>query len=913
MKVYISRIDKWIDLKPLGDGIYETDPMILPRQVLDFEFFENNKAMGMRVVRDTRDLTIFDIAHFIEKFNEDDQNRENWNWFRVDNCPDNKVQIKVFRNQKFPRNLKMGILPAEKLRLYTVKFFNYDGSTFYVEHVNYTFNAVGPPEPPTRYGYTFTGWDQSLNYIESDRYIYAQYTINKYKVIFKDSDGTYLKNVMIEHGEKVSIPEQEPFKLFYDHVGWTDDINQINYVNRDLTIEPLWEPIEYFLNYKDWNGTLLHTEKLEHHRDARQEFSNPEKLCHKFTGWDRLLSFNWGTELNNIIRSIETTAQYEFTHHTWSDWSVVTPPTCLEEGLEKRLCVNNCGVHDPIETRPIPAIGHNEGVGVVTTAATCTAAGTTTFRCTHCNEVLRTTDVPEALEHTPETTVIDPTCTEEGTIITTCSRCEVELERTEIPSLGHNPGNKIDITQPTCIEDGIWEIRCTVCNVLLDSGLIEALGHDEDVGILVDKPTCLGDGMMVFSCTRCGVELRTETIPATGHDWTEWEIITPPTCTVDGMERRECLNDGCVYETRSIDSLGHVEGSDATCTEPKQCTRCGFIYQDALGHNYSWIVTTPANIINGAPGVESDKCIICEDVRNTRDILFNGFVHIELDDDRLIHGMSSADVAACCTTTAATSNITVGGITFRKNQVRRVRFGSAFNLTSLQRFGSNFNNLIWLSHIPNGITGTGCLNLFLFACISFNQPIEIPNSVTGDQCLTGFMQGCSSFNQPITIPSGVKGTQCLQSFLHSCVSFNHPMIIPEGVVGAQCLNAFMRGCISFNSPITIPNSLSNVTQISTFNNFLRDCTSFNQPIRLPSNLGGGNNVVSGLLHNCDSMVSDITIESQNVHLIGNNDTLSTTNELSPLYITGPRIIGGYSTLFKERFPNRDVEPFRRLR
>jgi len=282
------------------------------------------------------------------------------------------------------------------------------------------------------------------------------------------------------------------------------------------------------------------------------------------------------------------------------------------------------------------------------------------------------------------------------------------------------------------------------------------------------------------------------------------------------------------------------------------------------------------------------------------------FLKITLNDESVVYALNEDDVKACCISGGATTNLTINGTTFVKNQVVSVEFGEDWNLTTVfDDFFSSCSNLVSLSEIPsmitnmgmsflsyctsfnqpinipegvkgnyclngflkgctsfnqpitipNGVTGEGCLGEFLSHCTSFNQSITISNSVTGEYCLYRFLFYCTSFNQPITIPNGVTGEGCLDSFLSHCTSFNQSIVIPSGVAGNYCLYNFLWGCTSFNQPITIPNG---VTGTYCLRDFLRGCTSFNRSINIPDDLNGGN-CLQGFLRDCISFNQSLTI------------------------------------------------------
>ena len=61
-------------------------------------------------------------------------------------------------------------------------------------------------------------------------------------------------------------------------------------------------------------------------------------------------------------------------------------------------------------------------------------------------------------------------------------------------------------------------------------------------------------------------------------------VVTAPTCMEDGYTTYTCAC-GDSYVADVVDALGH-RWVEATCTQPKRCTRCGTKDGSALGHNY---------------------------------------------------------------------------------------------------------------------------------------------------------------------------------------------------------------------------------------------------------------------------------------------------------------------------------------
>ena len=132
-----------------------------------------------------------------------------------------------------------------------------------------------------------------------------------------------------------------------------------------------------------------------------------------------------------------------------------------------------------------------------------------------------------------------------------------------------------------------------------------------------------------------------------GHFLTK-TAATAPTCLATGNKEyytcRICNNiyadaRGDVRTTTAelqIPALGHEAGDAATCEAAQTCTRCDYVFTEALGHawtnacdtkcnnacgttreithNYEWIVDTEPTF--DAEGVKHEECTACHDKRN---------------------------------------------------------------------------------------------------------------------------------------------------------------------------------------------------------------------------------------------------------------------------------------------------------
>ena len=119
---------------------------------------------------------------------------------------------------------------------YKVTFKDYDDSVLKEELVIEGENATAPT-PPERVGYTFTGWDKSYYNVQDDLVVTAQYEkyIVTYKVVFKDYDGTVLKEETVEEGKAATAPK-EPTREGFIFIGWSKEFNKVT-SNLEITAQ----------------------------------------------------------------------------------------------------------------------------------------------------------------------------------------------------------------------------------------------------------------------------------------------------------------------------------------------------------------------------------------------------------------------------------------------------------------------------------------------------------------------------------------------------------------------------------------------------------------------------------------------------------------------------------------------------
>ncbi len=286
--------------------------------------------------------------------------------------------------------------------------------------------------------------------------------------------------------------------------------------------------------------------------------------------------------------------------------SVVTDPTCTEDGYTTHTC-KNCG--NSYEDTVITAPGHTAGA-----AATCT----TNQVCTICGEEL----VP-SLGHTPVTDeAVDPDCINTG--LTEGSHCdvcgEVLVAQEVVPALGHAP----NIPEATCTTDKV----CTVCGELLEAAGEDKHPKDHSYWVITKEPTCTTSGVATGFCDMCDKkdlvltwdmdlsEYMEERLAPTGHGPFHIPILPP---VIDGLE----------FKTPTCTEAGSWWMMCQKCGEWLDATNTYYPGRwDALGHEALEDCTyfmEPATCV--ADGVETWTCDRCDEIVKTNVLPADGVSH----------------------------------------------------------------------------------------------------------------------------------------------------------------------------------------------------------------------------------------------------------------------------------------------
>ena len=140
------------------------------------------------------------------------------------------------------------ITAGYEIKVNTVQFLDYDDTVIQTETAQYGTNlTITPLVDPIRNGYTFTGWNNQLNYEfpttmpENDLAITATYAINTYTLEHLDYDGSSFGTETFDYGADLSgFAIVDPSRAGYTFIGW-DVVLPNTMPGNDLTVTATYE------------------------------------------------------------------------------------------------------------------------------------------------------------------------------------------------------------------------------------------------------------------------------------------------------------------------------------------------------------------------------------------------------------------------------------------------------------------------------------------------------------------------------------------------------------------------------------------------------------------------------------------------------------------------------------------------
>ncbi len=253
---------------------------------------------------------------------------------------------------------------------------------------------------------------------------------------------------------------------------------------------------------------------------------------------------SWTEEVRQDYGGTITWVAYCGSEHTWGQWKTEREATCAKTGLKKRSCTQ-C---DMTQEEKIPKTDHQ--YDSVVTPPTCKDEGFTTHTCIVCNDTYTDSKTPVG-PHTYQDEVTAPSCTQAGFTTHICTVCGHTVVDTYTEVTEHTFGQWNIVIAATCLEKGSRQRSCTVCQAqeTEETDLAGHTYHDE-----VTAPSCTQEGFTTHICTVCEyifVDTYTEMI---AHTYGEWIESKPASWKEAGEQYRQCT--GCTeQQTQALPKL----------------------------------------------------------------------------------------------------------------------------------------------------------------------------------------------------------------------------------------------------------------------------------------------------------------------------------------------------------------------
>ena len=161
---------------------------------------------------------------------------------------------------------------------------------------------IASPVTPTRSGYTFLGWSVGLQAITADTVAVAVYD-PACLVRFYNWNAVLLASMFVDIGGAATAPTA-PTRTGYTFTGWSSTYSAIT---EDTDITAMFQINVYTVIFKNYNGTILSTQQVEH-GGAAVAPAAPIRAEHVFTGWSG--------SFDNITSDKTVTAQFAVNQYT---------------------------------------------------------------------------------------------------------------------------------------------------------------------------------------------------------------------------------------------------------------------------------------------------------------------------------------------------------------------------------------------------------------------------------------------------------------------------------------------------------------------------------------------------------------------------------------------------------------------
>jgi uncharacterized repeat protein (TIGR02543 family) len=215
---------------------------------------------------------------------------------------------------------------------YTVSFVTDGGSA--VAPITTDYNtSVTAPTPPTKTGYTFSGWYKdtgltsewnfSTEKVTQDITLYAKWTINQYTVHFDVDGGTAVPSVTTDYNTLIAEPTA-PTKTGYTFSGWYKDAGlttawsfTTDKVTQDTTLYSKWTINQYTVSFVTNGGSTVAPITTNYNTTITAP-TPPMKTGYTFSGWykDIALTSEWNFSTEKVTQDTTLYSKWTINQYT---------------------------------------------------------------------------------------------------------------------------------------------------------------------------------------------------------------------------------------------------------------------------------------------------------------------------------------------------------------------------------------------------------------------------------------------------------------------------------------------------------------------------------------------------------------------------------------------------------------------
>lgn len=207
--------------------------------------------------------------------------------------------------------------------------------------INVKYDSEFNLPTPTRDYYGFTGWyDSNNNKWFDGKYqtannvtLTARWSAYTYSITYVLNGGTNNANNPTSYTVEDAVSLYNPTRMGYGFTGWYDESdNKVSGISvgshGDRTFTAHWNINTYIVTFKNYDGTVLDTQTVEHGSSVTYGGATPTRLAtvqytYSWTGWDK--------SLTNITSDTTITATYSSTVNkytiTWKNYDGTTLKT----------------------------------------------------------------------------------------------------------------------------------------------------------------------------------------------------------------------------------------------------------------------------------------------------------------------------------------------------------------------------------------------------------------------------------------------------------------------------------------------------------------------------------------------------------------------------------------------------------